>query len=77
MQKNLKETKIQSPDKLLFCHLNINSIRNKFEALTHTSVNNIDLLLICKTRPDHSFPTAQFQIRGFSALYRRNGNGKR
>ena len=29
-------------------HLNINSVRNKFEALTYIIDNNIDLLLISK-----------------------------
>ena len=33
-KKGLKEIKIYSPDKLILGHLNINSVRNKFEALT-------------------------------------------
>ena len=33
-KKRLKEIKIQSPDELILGHLNINSVRNKFEALT-------------------------------------------
>ena len=45
-KKGLKEIKIQSPDKLILGHLNINSVRNKFEALTYIIDNNIDLLRI-------------------------------
>ena len=41
----LKEIKIYSPEKLTLGHLNINSVRNKFEALTYIIENNIDLLL--------------------------------
>ena len=57
-------------------HLNINSIRNKFEALTYIIDNNIDLLLISETKLDDSFPTAQFQMKGFSVPYRYDRNGK-
>ena len=71
MQKNgFKEIKIHSPDKLIFGHLNINSVKNKFEALTYIIENNIDLLLISETKLDDSFPTAQFQMKGFSVPYR-------
>ena len=47
-KKGLKEIKIQSPDKLILGHLNIISVRNKFEALTYIIDNNIDLLLISR-----------------------------
>ena len=57
-------------------HLNINSVRNKFEALTYIIDNNIDLLLISETKLDDSFPTAQFQMKGFSVPYRYDRNGK-
>ena len=54
-------------------HLNINSVRNKFEALTYIIDNNTDLLL---TKLDDSFPAAQFQMKGFSVPYRYDRNGK-
>ena len=57
-------------------HPNINSVRNRFEALTHIIDNNTDLLLISETKLDDSFPTAQFQMKGFSVPYRYDGNGK-
>ena len=57
-------------------HLNINSVRNKCEALTYIIDNNIDLLLISETKLDDSFPTAQFQMKGFSVPYRYDRNGK-
>ena len=76
-KKGLKEIKIQSPDKLILGHLNNNSVRNKFEALTYIVDNNIDLLLISETKLDDSFPTVQFQMKGFgvSCRYGRNGKG--
>ena len=38
--------KIPSPGKLILGHLNINSVRNKSEALKYIIDNNIDLILI-------------------------------
>ena len=74
--QGLKEIKIHSPDKLILVHLNTSSVRNKFEALTYIIDNNIDLLLISETKLDDSFPTAQFQTKGFSVPYRYDRNGK-
>ena len=68
-KSGLKEMIAQSSDKLILGHLNINSIRNKFEALKFIIDNNIDIFLISETKLDDSFPTAQFLIKGFSAPY--------
>ena len=57
-------------------HLNINSVRNNFQTLTYIIDHNIDLLLISETKLDDSFPTAQFQMKGFSVPYRYDRNGK-
>ena len=56
-------------------HLNINSVTNKFEAFTYIIDNNIDLLLIAETKPNHSFRTDQFQMKGLSDPYRYDRNG--
>ena len=74
-KRGLKEIKIQSPDKLILGHLNINSVGNKFEALTYIIDNNMDFL-ISETKLDDSFPTVQFQIKCFSVSYRYDRNGK-
>ena len=68
--------KAQSSDKLILGHLNIKSVRNKFEALKFLIGNNIDILLISETKLDHSFPSTQFLIKGFSASYRFDRNSK-
>ena len=63
-KSRLMEMKAQSSDKLILGHLNINSIRNKFEALKFIIGNNIDILLISETKlDDDSFPSAQFLIK--------------
>ena len=77
-----KEMKAQSSDKLILGHLNINSIRNKFEALKFEALkfiidNNIDIFLISETKLDDSFPTAQILIKAFCAPYRFDRNSKK
>ena len=42
--------KIQCPEKMIVGHLNINSIRNKFDALPFIIDTNIDILLISETK---------------------------
>ena len=50
---------------IIFSHLNINSIRNKFENLKEVVSNYVDILVIPETKIDKSFPKAQFIIEGF------------
>ena len=52
----LKSLRTNNPDKLVFAHLNINSVRNKFEMLSDQIKGNIDVLLVSKTKIDDSFP---------------------
>ena len=68
--------KAQSADKLILGHLNINSIRNKFEVLKFIIDNNIDMFLISETKQDDSFPTTQFTTKVFSAPYRVDRSSK-
>ena len=41
-------------------HININSLRNKFELLTEMVPDKFDLLMISETKFDSSFPSTQF-----------------
>ena len=59
--------KSKCPNKLIMGHLNIRSIQNKFDALSLTVKNNVDILIISETKLDDSFPTAQFFLHDFSA----------
>ena len=69
-KSRLRRMKAQSSDKLSLGHLNMNSIRNKYEALKFIIEHKIETTL------DDSFPTAQFLIKGFSAPYRFDRNSK-
>ena len=57
--------KIQWPEKITVVHLNINLIRNKFDALFFFIDTKIDILLISETRLNDSFASAQFRSKGF------------
>ena len=77
VQLTVKSLRTSNSDKLVFSHLNINSIKNKFEMLSDQIKGNIDVLLVSETKFDDSFPTGNFLIDGFSTRYRldRNSNG--
>ena len=50
--------------KLIKCHRNINSIRNKFDVIMEGIKSNIDLLMIAKAKLDNTFPRCHFHIGG-------------
>ena len=76
-KEELNNLRLKNPNRLICAHLNINSVRNKFDLLSDIIKNNIDILMISETKLDSSFPNGQFQIHGYSEPYRfdRNGNG--
>ena len=64
-------------NRLILAHLNINSIRNKFNQLVNGIKGNIDVLMISETKLDDYFPSMQFLIEGYRPPYRldRNSHG--
>ena len=66
----LKDLRLKNNNRIIFAHLNINSIRNKFHMVTDLIKGRIDILLISETKIDNTFPTSQFKIPGFSSPYR-------
>ena len=75
----LNTTRRTSKNNLIIAHLNINSIRNKFDLLKEIVSNNIDILVISETKLDSSFPPSQFHIEGYMPPIRadrdRHGGG--
>ena len=55
--------------KLIFAHLNINSIRNNSELISDQIKGNIDVLMISETKINDSFQLRNFLMDGFSSLY--------
>ena len=73
----LNNLRLKNPNRLICAHLNIISVRNKFDLLSNIIKNNIDILMISETKLNSSFPNGQFQIHAYSEPYRldKNGNG--
>ena len=63
-------------NKLIFAHLNINSIRNKLEFLPEQIKGKINILMIWETKIDESFPQGKFLIDGLSSPYRLDRDSK-
>ena len=68
--ESLKAIRKRNLNRIVVGHLNINSLRNKFDCLIKQITGNIDILIILKTKLDSSFPTNQFLINGYSELFR-------
>ena len=71
-----RKIKHDNPNKIIIAHLNINSIRSKFEFLKELISNNIDILLISETKLDETFPTGQFLMNGYQSPLRFDRNDK-
>ena len=73
-KKTLKNIRISNINKLTFGHLNINSLRNKFDLLCEQIKGSIDIFMISETKLDDSFPQGQFLIEGFHSPFRFDRN---
>ena len=75
----LKNIRNSNVNKLTFGHLNINSLRNKFDKLTEMVKGFVDIFLIYESKVDDSFPEGQFIIDGSHAPFGcdRHRNGGR
>ena len=61
---------------LILAHLNINSIRNKFDQLVNGIKGSIDVLMISETKLDDSFPSMLFLIEIYGPPYRLDRNSR-
>ena len=79
VKKALKDIRISNMNKLIFGHLNINSLRNKFDLFSEQVKGSIDILMVSETKLGDSFPEAQFLIEGCHSPigFDRNINGGR
>ena len=74
---NLENIQKNNAKKIVITHLNINSIRNKFDFLVDIFKDNIDILIKSESTLDDSFPDSQFLIEEFGKPFHldRNRNG--
>ena len=72
----LKSLRCDNLKKLVFAHLNINFIRNKFELFSEQVGGNVDVLIVSETEINYSFLIGNFSVHGFSPPCRLDSNSK-
>ena len=72
----LKNLRVSYPNNIIIGHLNVNSICNKFEMLSLSVAQYVDILMLSETKLDSTFPSSQFLINGFSTPHRFDRNSK-
>ena len=65
----LKILHVNYSNNIIMEHLNINSVRNKFELTSSVMDGKIDFPMISEAKLDLTFPTNQFFIQGYSTVY--------
>ena len=70
----LTEIRIKNPKHLIIAHLNINSLRNKFDQLKILVQDKIHILVVTESKPDDTFPDSQFHIPGYNVPFRKDMN---
>ena len=55
---------------MILGNLNVNSLRDKIEAVEELIRNNIDIFLFSETKLDEAFPNQQFKISGYEMFGR-------
>ena len=66
----LKPMRRENANKLVFPHIKINSLRNKFKVFADQFKGNIDVLMNSETKIDDSYPLGNFLIGDFSKPYK-------
>ena len=61
-------------NKIIMAHINIKSLRNKFDILTNSVTDHIDILMISEYKLDNFFWHALYHLKEFSNTHRLDGN---
>ena len=74
--QSIRNHRLQNPKNILIGHLNMNSVRNKFEAVEELMQNKVDICFLSETKIDETFPNQQFALSNYKLFRRdRNKNG--
>ena len=61
----LDRVRLNNAERLIIGHLNIYSLRNKFEMLREIFQDKLDILLVSETKVDQFFPPSQYRVLVF------------
>ena len=70
----LNELRNKNPGRIIIDHLNINSLRNKFDTMKSLIQVKVDVFVVSETIIAESFPACQFKIAGLSTPFRLDRN---
>ena len=65
---SIRDVRTRSLKRIILGHLNINSIRNKFDLLVDQIKGRVVIMVISETKLDESFPNGQFKIQDMPYL---------
>ena len=73
----MKNLRLKNVSKTMIGQMDINSISSKFNQLKELVLKHVDVLVVCATKLDETFPSFKFHMDVFSLPYRldRNRNG--
>ena len=57
-------------NRLVIAQLNINALKNKFDALKNLVAGNVDILVITESKIDSTFLSSEFYIDGYAKPFR-------
>ena len=76
MQENpsdsIRKIKLSNP-RIIPDHLNINSLRSKFESIADVSQEEFDIFILSETERDKSFSDKQFRLNNYR-IFRKDRN---
>ena len=70
----LKNIRLKNVNNIIIGQININSIRNKCQLLSHYFSGNIEILIITETKLPKSFPSVQCLLQGYLETFRLDRN---
>ena len=70
----LESIRVKNVNRVIIGHLNVNFIAPKLDAIKLIVPGNIDIMVLCETKLDASYPITQFLIPGFGVPFRRDRN---
>ena len=71
--QQVQQHRLKNPKNVILGQLNVNSLRNKIEAVEELIRNNVEISLFSETKLDETFPKQQFKISGYE-MFRRDRN---
>ena len=63
---SIRDVRKRNLKRIILDHLNINSIRKKFDLLVDQIKENVDIMVISETKLDESFFNGQYKIPGYT-----------